>query len=225
MNGFVSAAVNPLGTGVPAIDQQLVANAPDARARAQEAAREVEQLRKHISPEGSPPVPMNRLLDERRHKYLIPDQAFEYCGGTAFDRVFTWQVSRHTGDTKGEGSLIIMPETTKAREQDMACLGVIVGAGLTSLDQLKSHGIDEGHLVVHAKNVIFRLPIATIGGKDYYLTVLTAGDIIASCDLARLRAERKVRIKENKLEDGSIEHVHIDENGKAWHPAEPFVGS
>ncbi len=220
---FVTADVNPLGTGIPQIDRGLVSNAPDVRTRAERAAKEAELLRSHISPIGSPPVPMPRLLDERRHRYLIPDEAFEYAGGTAFDRVLVWQVSRHEDETKG--GLIVMADTTKEYERQTACLGVIVGAGLTSLDHLKSHGIDLGHLVVHARNVIFRLPFATIGGKDYHLVILTTGDIIASCDLARLRKEREVRVIENKLEDGSIEHVHCDEGGKRWVPQVPTVES
>lgn len=223
MNSFITAPVNPLGTGVPQIDRQLVSNAPDERARASAAAKEVQLLLEHISPESSPPIPMSRLLNERRLKYLIPDEAFEYAGGTAFDRVLTWQVSRHEGETKG--GLILMPETTKEYERQSACMGIIVGAGLQALDGLKSHGIDLGHLVVHAKNVIFRLPFATIGGKDYWLTILTTGDIIASCDLARLRKEKAVRTIEKPTEGGGIEHLHCDENGKLWHPQSPFVES
>lgn len=225
MDNFVTAAVNPHGTGIPQIDKQLVSSAPDLRSRAQDAAKEADLLRKHISPLGNPPFPMNRLLDERRHRYLIPDEAFQYASGVGFDRVLVWQVSRHTGETMGEGSLIIMPKTTEDRERGQACLGVIVGAGLSALDYLKSNGMDEGHLVVHARNVIFQLPVCTIGGKDYRLVVLTAGDIIASCDLARLRQERKVRIKVNQLENGSVEHLHIDEDGKTWTPMSPQVES
>ncbi len=224
MNNFVTAAVNPHGTGIPQIDRQLLSTAPDLRRNAEKAAELAAKMREHVSPKETPPGPMPKLLNDRRHEYLIPDEAFEYANGTMYDRVFCWQLSRHEGETKGD-SLIIMPEDVQGRERDMACLGIVVGAGLRSLDEMRSHGCDLGHLVVHARNVIFRLPFATIGGKDCYLVVLTAGDIIASCDLARLRAEKKVRVIEKVLDDGSIEHLHCDENGKVWRPQTEFAGS
>jgi len=221
MNNFVTAAVDPHLTGIPQIDKQLVSNAPDARLRAESAAKQAGQLREHISPLESPPFPMPKLLNERRIKYLIPDEAFEYAA--MFDRVLVWQVSRHEGETKG--GLILMPDSTKESERNRACLGIVVAAGLRALDELRSHGADLGHLVAHARNVIFRLPFATIGGKDCDLVVLTAGDIIASCDLALMRKEKQVRVIEKKLEDGSIEHLHCDQDGKLWHPQTPFMES
>lgn len=219
MNNFVTAPVNPLTTGIPQVDRQLVSNAPDVRLRAESAARQVGQLREHISPKENPPIPMPKLLNERRHEYLIPDEAFEYAA--MFDRVLLWQVSRHEDETKG--GLIIMSDTTKEYERQTACLGIVVAAGLRALDELRSHGADLGHLVAHARNVIFRLPFATIGGKDCHLVVLTAGDVIASCDLALMRKEKKVRVIEKALEDGSIEHLHCDENGKLWNPQTAFA--
>lgn len=224
MSNFVTAAVNPHGTGIPQIDRQLLSSAPDMRRNAERAAEQTTKLREHISPLESPPCPMPKLLNERRHQYLIPDEAFEYCNGTMYDRVFCWQVSRHEGETKGD-SLIVMPDDVKDRERNTACLGIVVGAGLRALDEMRSHGCDLGHLVAHARNVIFRLPFATIGGKDCHLVVLTAGDIIASCDLALMRKEKTVRVIEKPQEDGSIEHLHCDENGKLWHPQKPFMES
>jgi hypothetical protein len=217
--GFVTADV--VGTGIPQIDKALISSAPDYVARAEQAAKQVLELRKHISPLETPPVPMNRLLNERRHKYLIPDEAFEYAA--TFDRILVWQVSRHEEGKKG--GLIYMPDATDMREREQACLGVVVAAGLRALDELKSNGVDLGHLVAHARNVIFRLPFATIGGKDCHLVVLTAGEIIASCDLALLRKEKNVRVIEKRLEDGSVEHLHCDENGKTWMPQSGFAES
>lgn len=207
-------------TGIPQIDNQLVSSAPDYVERAKSAAREAEALREHISPLETPPGPMPRLLNERRHKYLIPDEAFEYALGTTFDRVLVWQVSLHQEEKKG---LLYMPDSVRDRDRQQACLGIVVGAGLRALDELKSHGVDLGHLVAHARNVIFRLPFATIGGKDCHLVVLTAGEIIASCDLALLRKEKKVRVIEKKQDDGSVEHVHCDEAGNVWVPQEGFA--
>lgn len=221
MNNFVTAAVNPHGTGIPQIDRQLLSTAPDARLRAEAAAREAAQLREHISPLEEPPFPMPRLLNERRHKYLIPDEAFEYAA--MYDRVLVWQVSRHEGETKG--GLIIMSDTTRESERNRACLGIVVAAGLRALDELRSHGADLGHLVAHARNVIFKIPFATIGGKDCELVVLTAGDIIASCDLALARREKRVRVIERVTEGGATEHSHCDENGKTWQPQAEFAGS
>lgn len=222
MNGFQGLTLaKDASTGIQQIDNQLVAGAPDYVERARSAVKQVEALREHISPLESPPVPMPRLLNERRHKYLIPDEAFEYAA--TFDRVLIWQVSRHEEGKKG--GLIYMPDTTDMREREQACLGIVVAAGLRALDELKSHGVDLGHLVAHARNVIFRLPFATIGGKDCHLVVLTAGEIIASCDLALLRKEKRVRVIEKKLEDGSVEHLHCDEAGKTWVPQDGFAES
>jgi hypothetical protein len=222
MNNFVTAAVDPHLTGIPQIAKQLESTDANARRRAEKAAQEESALRKHISPKETPPVPMPKLLNERRHQYLIPDEAFEYAA--MFDRVLVWQVSRFEGETYGN-SLIVMPDSTKENERNRACLGIVVAAGLRALDEIRSHGADLGHLVAHARNVIFRLPFATIGGKDCHLIVLTAGDIIASCDLALMRKEKQVRIIEKTQEDGSIEHLHCDENGKLWHPQTAFMES
>lgn len=223
MNNFVTAEVNPLATGIPQIDRQLVSNAPDARRRAESAAKQAHQLREHISPLDTPPAPMPKLLNERRHRYLIPDEAFEYAMGTMYDRVLCWQVSRHQDETKG--GLIIMADDTKEYERQTACLGIVVGAGLRALDEMRSHGCDLGHLVAHSRNVVFRIPFATIGGKDCHLVVLTAGDIIVSCDLALARKEKRVRLIEKTKEDGSIDHLHCDEDGKLWYPQTPFMES
>lgn len=183
------------------------------------------EIDKHISVE--PPCPMNKLLNERRlerhtsgaSKYMLINEYFE--SQPVYDRVFVAQVSRHKTETVGDGK-IIMPDVVQMREEQQACLGIIVGAGLKALDELASHGMAPGHLVHFVRNLVFRIPVATIGGKDFWLLVLEAGDIVGSCDLALNIKERRVRTIPKKLEDGSVQHVHCDENGEIWVPQEPF---
>lgn len=182
------------------------------------------EVDKHIAKDA--PYPMPRLLNERRlersgkaSKYMLIDEYFE--DQPVYDRVYVSQVSRHLGETQGEGK-IIMPDVVQMREEQQACLGIIVGAGLKALDELRSHGMDLGHLVRFVRNLVFRIPVATIGGKDFWLLVLEAGDIVGSCDLALAIKERRVRTIVKDLEDGSKQHLHCDEDGKIWAPQEPF---
>ena len=182
------------------------------------------EVDRHISKD--PPYPMSRLLNERRlerhgnaSKYMLIDEYFE--DQPVYDRVYVSQVSRHANETVGDGK-IIMPDVVQMREEQQACLGIIVGAGLKALDELASHGMAPGHLVRFVRNLVFRIPVATIGGKDFWLLVLEAGDIVGSCDLALNIKERRVRTKTVELADGSRQHIHIDEDGKPWVPQEPF---
>jgi co-chaperonin GroES (HSP10) len=202
--------------------------APDERAQRSERANRLrEEAMKHISPLDKPPCRMPRLLNERREKYLIIDQMFEYPA--MYDRILVQQIALHgESDTKGSG-LIVMPETTKQREKDAACLGIIVGAGLQAMDELRSNGSDLGHIVAFVQWAVYRLPVFTIAGRDFHLLVLKAGDIVADCDLFRLRNEHNVRIVEREVPPsdanphGSRVHVHVDEHGKSWYPQEPFT--
>lgn len=193
--------------------QQEFSGIPAVVERQKRAAELEERAREHISVD--PPYPMPKLLNERRSKYLIIDEFFEYQA--VFDRIYVHQVSRHQGDTVGSG-LIVMPETTKDREKETACLGIIVSAGLKALDELRSHGIDLGHLVNFVRLSPYRVPVTTIAGRDFNLLVFSAGDVVGSCDLALNLKERTVRTVARELDDGSRVHVHVDENGKDWKP-------
>lgn len=195
----------------------------DRHQRAQELRTKAME---HISPVSKPPCRMPRLLNERRERYMIIDQMFEYPA--MYDRILVHQISMHEGtDTKG--GLIVMPETVKQREKEAACLGIIVSAGLQALDELRSNGSDVGHLVAFVQWSVYRLPVFTIAGRDFHLLVLKAGDIVADCDLFRMRNEHNVRVVERALPPtadnphGSRVHVHVDEHGTAWYPQEPFT--
>lgn len=219
-NGFMGLQTNVQIGGGNQIPQAAVV---DRNVRAQELKQKAME---HISPVGRPPCRMPRLLNERRERYMIIDQMFEYPA--MYDRILVHQVSMHEGtDTKG--GLIVMPESVKQREKDAACLGIIVSAGLQALDELRSNGSDIGHLVAFVQWSVYRLPVFTIAGRDFHLLVLKAGDIVADCDLFRLRKEQNVRIVERELPPtvdnphGSRVHVHVDENAKAWYPQEPFT--
>lgn len=179
------------------------------------------EVHKHISDE--PVMPFSetytKLVDSRRKQYMLINEFFEYQA--VYDRVYVQQVSRYEGDKIGDG-LIVMADSTKQREREISCLGIIVSAGLKALDELRSNGMDVGHMVNFVRNAPFRVPVATIAGKDFYLVCIEAGSIMGSCDLASGMRDRTVRTKKIKLDDGSYQHVHCDADGNLWQPQDPF---
>jgi len=117
--------------------------------------------------------------------------------------------------------MIHMPETTQQREKHKAPQGIIVSAGLTALDQLRSHGIDLGHKVLFSHAAPYHIRYDVIDGQDHHLIILLAGDIIGSEDLATNLKEREVRYLARRTET-SVEHTFIDENGNPWMPADAW---
>lgn len=187
-----------------------------------------------IAASQSPPgaLGLGKLLDGRRIKYNIPDEAFEMQA--AFDRILVWQVDslhqeqyaeKHGVDAAGKfaGTSIYMPDNTRKGKREETPRGVIVSAGLRALDNLRSNGIDVGHLVNFIRLAPWRIPIASHAGHVSHLMVLRDGDLIASEDIVGQQRRREVRIKAIETEGGGTTHVFIDENGKAWSPQEPFV--
>ena len=178
--------------------------------------RDVEALKRHISPPGMPGLP--KLLDERRVQFGIIDEAF--AQQATYDYLFVHQITQLSGATFGDTS-IIMPDTTRIREEREAPRGIIVSAGLAALDGLRSNGIDLGHIIAHIHNAPNRLRIAIIGGKAHSLLVLHAGDIIASEDLAV--AMRNGECTVEGAEDPETQHTYhslrSSVDGRVWKPA------
>lgn len=190
-----------------------VANAPGIRKTREEIRKEA--ILAHMSKE---PLGLGRLVEEKRWKYGIPDEAF-FNQYPAFNRVLVVQIPEDESDTYGESGLI-KTEIAKKRDLVEAPRGIIVGAGLQALDELRSNGIDIGHTVGFVRLAPFRRPYATIAGERVSLVVLVSGDIVDSEDLgANLRA-RKVRIVPKANEEGTMIHTFVDENGKSWNPVE-----
>jgi len=188
-----------------------------AEKQLRDIALEVKRLHEEHGDLGLPP-----LLAERRLEYGIPDGNFEFQ--TVFDRILVYQVDRYTGDTYGEGSLIHMPHTHRESEKQMAPRGILVAAGLTALDQLRSHGVDLGHLVTFIRLAPYRYPTGRILGRETYSILMRAGDILGSEDLCQAMKNGECKIDDRKNEDGIIEHVFVDKDGKIWEPNSPFIG-
>jgi hypothetical protein len=162
------------------------------------------------------------LLEARRLEYGIPDGAFNM--EAAYGRILVWQLPQDDNDTYG-GGLILKTSRTKERERDMAPRGVIVSAGLSALDFLKSNGMDVGHIVGFVRLSPFSYQCDIVGrGIPQELKILQVGDIICSEDLKKaLRSgEAKVQVVE---EAGRQIHVYVDRDGKRWTPQDPRLAS
>lgn len=185
------------------------------------AERRSEIIRTRMSAKGMLGLP--KLLDERRLEYGITDRAFS-VSQASFNRVYIWQIPMQKGDKFESDSLIHMPESVQQREKVKAPCGIIISAGLTALDNLNSHGIDVGHKVLFCHAAPYHIRYDTVLGLEQHLIVLVAGDIIGSEDLASNLKNRSVRYLARRNEQGSVENVFIDENGKAWLPNSNVYG-
>lgn len=173
------------------------------RAKLSHTAKNIaEEWSKHVAPAGALGLP--ELLDKRRLEYGIVDNAFE--SEAVFDRIYVWQVDRQVGETY-EGTSIIRPDSARDRHRTEAAYGIIVSAGLKALDNLRSNGIDLGHLVKFIRSSPWRMYIGNVGGVEIPpLMVMRDGDIVSSDDLASMRREGKVKTVQVTLDNGSVEH-------------------
>lgn len=172
------------------------------------------EARKHFSPPGTLGLP--KLLDDKRVRYGIPDTAWKTQ--PAFDQVLVWQIAVDDGQTYG-GGLIQKTETALKRELQEAPRGIIVSAGLTALDQLRSHGIDVGHTIDFYQIAPLRKRLPTIAGKEPTLVMIQARYVFGSEELASGLRTRMCRVITREV-DGVQEHYYCDENGKTWKPAD-----
>lgn len=185
------------------------------------AERRSEVMRKRMSPRGALGLP--KLLDERRLEYGITDGAFDRQA--TFDRVYIWQIAMQKGDKFEADSLIHMPESVQQREKNKAPQGIIISAGLTALDHLRSHGLDLGHKVLFCHAAPYHIRYDTVLGLEQHLIVLLAGDIIGSEDLATNLRKRDVRYIARRNESNDVvEHVYVDGEGRPWIPSANVFG-
>lgn len=181
-------------------------------------------LKAAMSPKGKLKLP--KLLDQRRLEYGIPDGVF--TTSAVFDRVLVYQIELNAEETYVPGGKLIRADVTRQRDMTETPLGVVVTAGLRALDALRSNGIDLGHVVRFARNVVWQMPMCSVGGPIHKLVVLRAGEIVSSEDLDRAMKAGKVKVKlqRSKSADGTQEydtHVLVDEKGKAWNPQDPWI--
>jgi hypothetical protein len=172
----------------------------------------------------TPSVPPGSLLDKRRKKYNIPDSVFGVSA--IYDRILVYQVLAEENEYFDEGGLIQKTRSWQAAEQRTTPSGVIVSAGLSALDVLRSNGMDLGHLVFYTQLAFYAIPVDSIIGEDIKLVVLRVGEIVASVDLSHALATRQARVvkRERELKDGTkmTQHYFVDGDGKMWNPVEGF---
>ena len=171
------------------------------------------------------------LLDARRIKYNIPNEAFDSMA--YHDRIYLWQVDplhqekiveRDGPEAAGKfaGTGLYMPDVSRKASREETPRGVLVSAGLTALDHLVSHGITLGHLVNFVRLAPWRIPIASYGGHLQYLMVLRSGDIIGSEDVAANLKSKRIEVVVDRTQ-GAATHVLVDDKGERWVPQIPFV--
>lgn len=181
------------------------------------------EVRKSQAKPGSLNLP--KLLEQRRLEYAIPDGFFKEQA--VFDRIFLFQVRLTGRETFVDGGKIVLSQMGKQRELESAPYGIVISAGLTALDQLRSNGIDLGHIVGFIREAPWRKPVDIVDGVEFYAMLLTVGDITGSIDLAESLVSGHCKIHERELasSDGitTIEHVFVDETGKMWNPSQPFI--
>lgn len=196
-----------------------MSNATDLTRRGLKEEVLMVDVAKHMSPRGTLGLP--RILEEKRWKYSIPDEAF-FNQQACFNKILVHQIREEESETYA-GTSIIKTEITKTRELVEAPRGVIISAGLQALDELRSNGIDIGHTVGFTRLAPYRRPFATIAGSRLALLVLHAGDVIDSEDLAQALKARRARVVAKPNEEGVNIHQYIDENGKVWSPVDAAV--
>ena len=172
-------------------------------------------VRQHQKPGafGLPP-----LLEARRLEHGIPDGAFKMqC---VYNRILVWQLPE-SEDERYQGTSIIMTSRTQERERDIAPRGVIVSAGLSAMDYLRSNGMDLGHIVNFVRLSPYEWRCDIVGrGIPQECKILQAGDIIGSEDLAVALRNGECRVVyENNV------HKFVDSSGKVWEPQDPRLAS
>ena len=178
---------------------------------------------RHVAPEGTFNLPP--LIEARRLKWKIPDGVFRVAGGTGFDRILLWQIpllSECLEDEDfigGAGGVLVKSAQTREKETREAPRGVIVGAGLRALDELRANGYDLGQIVYFAKNTVYSIQVDYIAGKWERVSLARSGDLITSEDLAlNVRTNAvEIRAVERMGEDGVMrtEHLLVDGKGVA----------
>lgn len=178
---------------------------------AEEMVRDTEAIKANMSPAGALNLPP--LLDARRLGYGLPDSAFTVQAG--FESVYIWQIPIYSGETVTATSKIIKPQAMMDREKKESPRGIIVSAGLTALDALRSHGMDVGHIVTIIKLAPYRVYFG-IGdtGKFDWLLDLRVGDIHGSLDTADLLRSGKLKLVSGWTKEGGFNHHYVNAEGE-----------
>lgn len=207
---------------VEADEMEEIAFMPEGPAKHARMMRIVERVNKsgewakYVSPAGALGLPGK--LDLERRKYGIPDSVFSV--EAVYDRIFIYQLPRVFGDLI-EGTSLVKPESVRKREEESTPRGVIVSAGLKALDNLRSNGMDLGHVVNFIRLSPWKLTLQEICGMEINVLILRDGDIIASEELPKLRSMGVVSTVRADTPAG-IEH-RLKCEGETLRPMSPWI--
>lgn len=151
------------------------------------------QMHERMAPPGSFNLPP--LLEERRWRYGIPDNAFRVQA--SFERLLVWPIEPIEMASISSGAGIVIPDQVRERMKSGSPRGVIVSAGLKALDALRTNGMDIGHVVLYTHYVIGTYPVMYADGKELKLLIMTAGDITGSEDTMEAIKAGKMEIRWN----------------------------
>ena len=202
------------------MDQKLSEVEAAAQA-AERMSKAIAYLKKRVA-KGNP-FRLSPVLNKRRKEHLIPDGAFAAAAG--YDRVFLYQIAEKdlTGDATYGDTLILMPESVKRRSTEENPRGIVISAGLKALDELRSHGMDVGHIVRFQRLTPYRFICDNVHGKDVAVLVMYASHITGSEDLAREIHSGEMRAT---WDVGIAQHVwtrrgkRLNAPTKGWQPTE-----
>ncbi len=126
-------------------------------------------------------------LEARMKEYGIELPSF----APVFDRVFVYPLDRADQPDATAGG-IILPEVTKARLG--AQRGVLVAAGPKAVEQLYSHGVVLGDIVISARLSPWERSYASSAGNVHRVLVLRSEDIVGCEDLLRAYSSGELRL-------------------------------
>lgn len=175
-----------------------------------------------MSPAGALHLP--ELLDKRRLQFAIPDGSFKIQ--PSYDRIFVHQLPATEDNKLFDGSSkIIAPDISKKRQREEMPRGVLISAGLSALDSLRSNGYDLGHIVTFMRIAPLRHKTLSAEGLTEHVVVLHAGDLTGSEDTAAklLSGELTIGFVEDPKNPGYRHHVYKTKNGEIWHPEVPWM--
>lgn len=183
----------------------------------EDAVRRSDATRKHMSGPGELNLP--DLMDKRRLDYGIVDRVFSRQA--LFDRVFVWRIP---GESFGEGGVIsgsesgiVAPVQTQRSDEIESPRGVIVSAGLAALSDLRSNGIDVGHIVSIGEMAPYGMSFGYVGTQEQKVVVVTAGFLVGSEDLSAALKAGKVEISQDEI--GGELKLRDTETRGPWDPS------
>lgn len=201
--------------GQTSVEDMLASENPALRNAAEQALKKTAAIRAQMSGEGELGLPP--LLEDRRWEYGIIDGFF--AAQPCWDRVHIYQIPQFKSKTYDPSGVIVMPDSAVQRETHQCPEGIIVAAGLSALDALRSHGMDLGHRVIFIRNAPWRVRVGMVLGQAENMLPMTVGDIGASYDTTTELRSRRARVKYNAEKQ---QHMLIDADGKEWAPTVPW---